>query len=211
MLHSEFIPAAEKDSRRLLVLLHGLGDSVAGWRWLPDALKLPELNYLLVNAPDEYYGGYSWFDYPGDMTPGVKRSRQLLFELLDDLRAKNFPADQITLGGFSQGSLMTIETGLHYPHRLAGLVGISGWVFEIDNLIRDLTPVARSQRLLATHGHFDPIIPFAGVRQQIQHLKAAGINVQWNEFPKEHTVYGEPELAVIREFIRAGYAEGGKA
>ena len=205
MLQSEFIPAAEKNSRRLLVLLHGLGDSVAGWRWLPDALKLPELNYLLVNAPDEYYGGYSWFDYPGDMTPGVKRSRQLLFELLDDLRAKNFPADQITLGGFSQGSLMTIETGLHYPHRLAGLVGISGWVFEIDNLIRDLTPVARSQRLLATHGHFDPIIPFAGVRQQIQHLKAAGLNVQWNEFPKEHTVYGEPELAVIREFIRAGY------
>ena len=209
-LHSEFIPAAEKDSRRLLVLLHGLGDSLDGWRWLPEALKLPSLNYLLVNAPDEYYGGYSWFDYPGDIAPGIHRSRKMLFELLDDLRAKNFPADQITLAGFSQGSLMTIETGLHYPHRLAGLVGISGWVYEIDNLIRDLTPVARSQRLLATHGHFDPIIPFAGVREQIQKLKAAGLNVQWNEFPKEHTVYGEPELAVIREFIRAGYPVAGK-
>jgi phospholipase/carboxylesterase len=205
MLHSEFIPAAETNSRRLLVLLHGLGDSLDGWRWLPEALKLPSLNYLLVNAPDEYYGGYSWFDYPGDSAPGIRRSRELLFELLDDLRAKNFPADQITLAGFSQGCLMTIETGLHYPHRLAGLVGISGWVYEIENLIRGLTPVARSQRLLVTHGHFDPIIPFAGVREQIQQLKAAGLNVQWNEFPKEHTVYGEPELAVIREFIRAGY------
>ena len=210
MLHSEFIPAAEKNSRRLLVVLHGLGDSLVGWQWLPAALKLPWLNYLLVNAPDEYYGGYSWFDYPGAPAPGVQRSRQLLFELLDDLRAKNFPADQITLGGISQGSLMTIETGLHYPHRLAGLVAISGWVFEIENLLRDLTPVARSQRLLATHGHFDPIIPFANVQQQIQQLKAAGLNIQWNEFPKEHTVYGEPELAVIREFIRAGYPEGVK-
>ena len=62
MLHGEFIPAAEKDSRRLFVVLHGLGDSLAGWRWLPGALDLPWLNYLLVNAPDEYYGGYSWFD-----------------------------------------------------------------------------------------------------------------------------------------------------
>jgi phospholipase/carboxylesterase len=100
---------------------------------------------------------------------------------------------------------MTIETGLHYPHRLAGLVGIRGWVFELENLLRDLSPVARTQRLLVTHGHFDPVIPIAGVREQIQKLQAAGLNVQWHEFPKEHSVYGEPELAVIREFIRAGY------
>ena len=205
MLHGEFIPAADKNSRRIFVVLHGLGDSPTGWRWLPGALDLPWLNYLLVNAPDEYYGGYSWFDYPGDSAPGIHRSRQLLFELLDDLRAKNFPAAQITLGGFSQGCLMTIETGLRYPHRLAGLVGISGWVFEIENLLRDLTPVARTQRLLITHGHFDPIIPFAGVREQVQKLQAGGLNVQWNEFPKEHTIHGTEEIAVIREFVRAGY------
>ena len=206
MLQSEFIPAARKDSRRLLVMLHGLGDSPEGWRWLPGALNLPWLNYLLVNAPDEYYGGWSWFDYPGDIAPGIQRSRKLLFELLDDLRAKNFPADQITLGGFSQGSLMSLETGLRYPHRLAGIVGISGWVFEIENLIRDLTPVARQQRLLATHGHYDPLLPFAAAREQIQQLQAAGLDVAWHEFPKEHTIHGEEEIAVIREFIRAGYA-----
>jgi phospholipase/carboxylesterase len=207
MLHGEFIPAAKKNSRRIFVALHGLGDSPAGWRWLPSALDLPWLNYLLVNAPDEYFGGYSWFDYPGDSAPGIHRSRKLLFELLDDLRAKNFPADQITLGGFSQGCLMTIESGLRYPHRLAGLVGISGWVFEIENLLRDLTPVARTQRLLVTHGHFDPLIPFANVREQVRQLQAAGLDVQWQEFPKEHTIYGTEEIAVIREFVRAGYAE----
>jgi hypothetical protein len=36
-------------------------------------------------------------------------------------------------------------------------------------------------------------------------LKTAGLNVQWNEFLKEHTIHGEEEIAVIREFIRAGY------
>ncbi len=206
MLHGEFIPAADKNSRRLFVVLHGLGDSIEGWRWLPGALDLSWLNYLLVNAPDEYYGGYSWFDYPGDIVPGIRRSRQLLFELLDDLRAKNFPADQITLGGFSQGCLMSIETGLHYPQRLAGIVGLSGWVFELENLIRDLTPVARSQRLLITHGHFDPIISFAEVQAQVQRLKSAGLNVAWHEFPKEHTIHGTEEIAVIRDFVRAGYS-----
>jgi phospholipase/carboxylesterase len=182
-----------------------LGDSPAGWRWLPDALKLPSLNYLLVTAPDAYYGGYSWFDYPGDIAPGIHRSRKMLFELLDDLRAKNFPADQITLGGFSQGCLMAIETGLRYPQRLAGIVGISGWVFELENLVRDLTPVAQSQSLLITHGHYDPILPFAEVKAQVGQLKTAGLNVQWNDFPKEHTVHGEAEISVIREFVRAGY------
>ncbi len=206
MLHGEFIPAADKQSRRLFVVLHGLGDSLAGWRWLPGALDLPWLNYLLVNAPDEYYGGYSWFDYPGDIAPGIHRSRQLLFQLLDDLRAKNFPADQIVLGGFSQGCLMALETGLHYPHRFAGLVGISGWIFEIENLLRDLTPVAKSQRLLVTHGLYDPLLPIAPVRDQIRQLKAAGLEVAWHEFPKEHTIYGTEEIAVIREFVLACYA-----
>ena len=208
MLSGEFIPAADKNSRRLFVMLHGLGDSPAGWRWLPAALDLPGMNYLLVNAPDEYYGGYSWFEYPGDIAPGIHRSRKLLFELLDDLRAKNFPAEQITLGGFSQGCLMAIETGLRYPHRLAGIVGISGWVFEDGNLIRDLTPVARSQRLIVTHGRFDPLLPFAEVREQIRRLQAAGLNVAWHEFPKEHTVHGAEEIAVLREFIQAGQGNG---
>lgn len=206
MLRAELIPAAEKGSCRTFVVLHGLGDSAAGWRWLPEALQLPWLNYLLVNAPDDYFGGFSWFNYPGgDIAPGVHRSRKLLFALLDQLRAKNIPADQITLGGFSQGCLMSLETGLHYPHRLAGVVGLSGWVFEIENLIRDLTPVAKSQRLLVTHGHFDPLLPFAQVRGQVQQLQAAGLNIIWRDYPKEHTIHGPEEIADIREFLRAGY------
>src|SRR4051812_14810570 len=126
MLHSEFIAAEQKDSKRLLIMLHGLGDSTAGYRWLPPALALPWLNYLLVNAPDPYYGGYSWYDFAGDLVPGVNRSRKLLFEVLDAQRAAGFPSAQTLLGGFSQGCLMSIDVGLRYPHRLAGIIGISG-------------------------------------------------------------------------------------
>jgi phospholipase/carboxylesterase len=206
MLHTELIPAAEKSSR-LMVMLHGLGDSIEGYRWWPEALRLPWLNCLLVNAPDEYFGGYSWFDYPDDLAPGVLRSRKLLFELLDDLRAKGFPPEQITLGGFSQGCLMTVDVGLRYPHRFAGLVGISGWVFEVDKLVKELSSVAQQQRLLMTHGTADPVIPVEKVRLQIPPLIAAGLNVEWREFAKVHTIQGETEMAIIREFVRAGYPD----
>ena len=83
-------------------------------------MRLPWLNYLLVNAPDDYYGGFSWYDITGNHAPGVLRSRKLLFDLLDDLRARGYPTEQTTLGGFSQGCLMAIDVALRYPHRLAG-------------------------------------------------------------------------------------------
>jgi phospholipase/carboxylesterase len=125
--------------------------------------------------------------------------------LLDELRAQGFPAEQITLGGFSQGGLMTVDVGLRYPHHLAGLVDISGWVFEIENLLKELSPVAREQRLLISHGPFDPVIPFEPVREQANTLKAAKLRVDWQQFPKGHTIYGEDEISVIREFVQKGY------
>src|SRR5882762_5462445 len=203
VLHSEFIPAAQKGSRRLLIMLHGLGDSLEGYRWLPDALDLPWLNYLLVNAPDEYYGGYSWFDFAGDLIPGVTRSRKLLFDLLDAQRAEGFPTEQTVFGGFSQGCLMSIEIGLRYPHRFAGIVGISGYVCEPEKLVQELSPVALQQRLLITHGTKDPLIRFSDVREQINLLKGAGLNLEFREFLKAHTIAGEEELDVIRNFVQA--------
>jgi len=164
------------------------------------------LNYLLVNAPDDYFGGFSWFDLNDDITPGVERSRKLLFGLLDGLRSKGLPAEQITLGGFSQGCLMSVDVGLRYPHRLAGIVGISGWICQPAKLVRELSPVARQQRVLMTHGTQDPMVAIERVRKQIPILKTAGLSIEWREFAKEHTVAGEEEISVIREFVRAGYS-----
>jgi phospholipase/carboxylesterase len=204
MLECEFVPAEEKSSR-LMIVLHGLGDSRAGFAWLPEAMRLPWMNYLLVDAPDVYYGGFSWYDFAANPKVGVDRSRKMLFELLDAQRAKGFPTEQTVLGGFSQGCLMTIEVGLHYPHRFAGLVGISGYIFEPEKTVRELTPLAKQQRFIVTHGTEDPLIPFQMVRQQIHALKAAGVNIEWHEFVKAHTIAGEGELFVIRKFIEAGF------
>jgi phospholipase/carboxylesterase len=204
-LRNEFVPAGERTSRRLMMVLHGLGDSSAGYEWLPAALGLPWLNYLLVNAPDDYYGGYSWFDISGNAEPGVQRSMRLLNELLEAQDKAGYPTEQTVLFGFSQGCLMTLETGLRFPRRFAGLVGISGYVLDPQRLLREMSPLARQQRLLVTHGTQDPLIPCAGARQQIKMLKEAGLAIDWREFNKVHTIDGERELSVIREFVRAGF------
>ncbi len=188
-----------------MLVLHGLGDSMEGYRWLPPALNLPWMNYLLVNAPDDYFGGFAWYEFPGDASAGVERSTAMLFELLDAQRERGFPTERTVMFGFSQGCLMTIEAGLRYPHRFAGLVGISGYVHEPEALIEEMSPHAREQRLLITHGLADPLIPFALVREQINELKAEGLNIEWHEFPKEHTIMGDTELDVIRDFVVKSY------
>ena len=144
MLTTRFLPASGPPSGRLMIVLHGLGDSLEGWLWLPAALQLPWLNFLLVSAPVPYYGGWSWYDI--ESGEGIAASRQLLFQLLDGL--KDYPVGQIVFSGFSQGCLMSIEVGARYPRRFAGIAGISGYVHEPEELIRQFSQVARRQRFL---------------------------------------------------------------
>ena len=100
---------------------------------------------------------------------------------------------------------MTWEAGLRYPHRLAGLVGISGYAHDEKRALKELSPVAREQRFLITHVTLDSMVPFDAVKRQLAVLKAAGLNIECREFDKGHTIAGEEELAVIRDFVRASF------
>ena len=82
-------------------------------------------------------------------------------------------------------------------------MGVSGYVHEPERLIQELSPVALQQRFLITHGTEDPLIPFPAVREQINLLKAEGIHIEWHEIVKAHTIAGEAELSIIRDFARA--------
>ena len=200
MLQRELVKAARVESRDLLIALHGLGDSMEGYRFLPDVLRIASLNVLLVNAPDAYYGGFSWYDFAAAAGPGVERSYRLLEMLLKDCERDGFFPDRTILFGFSQGCLMSIETGLRYNKRLAGIIGVSGYVHEPERLLKMASPVAKEQRLLVTHGTRDTLIPIKPVREQIEQLRRAGIQIEYHEFPKDHTVI-EPEIELFRNFI----------
>jgi phospholipase/carboxylesterase len=198
-----FVPAREPSSR-LAIVLHGLGDSLEGFQFLPPVLDLPRLNYLLLNAPQQYYLGYAWFDLE-DPQPGILAGRALLRGLFAELTEQGWPSRDLLLFGFSQGCLMAIDFGLRYEHPLAGIVGISGYAAFLERLEAELHPQARRQRWLITHGDADELLPIARTRAQIERLKAAGIPVEWHEFAKSHTLDPELELPLIREWIAASW------
>jgi phospholipase/carboxylesterase len=200
-LKAEMVRAQQADSRRLMIVLHGLGDSAAGYEWLPAAMNLPWLNYLLVNAPHPYEGGYSWFNSQND----IKSSRELLGTFLDEKRSAGWPTEQTMLFGYSQGCNLAWQLGLHYPHRFAGIVGINGFVNDLPAASVSLSPISRQQRYLVTHGTEDPVIPLAPSAEQVQQLKKAGLNIDWREFKRAHTIAGIEEIDVIREFTVGSY------
>jgi predicted esterase len=204
MLETELIRASQEIEPRLMIALHGLGDSMEGYRWLPQAMQWPWLSYLLVNAPDPYYGGFAWYDLD-DPGAGIARSRTMLFELLDQARAQGFASEKTVIFGFSQGCLLAIELGARYPHLLAGVVGISGYVYEPARLVRELSPQALQQRFLITHGTHDPLIPIERVRPQMEMLRQAGLRIDWREFAKQHNIEGGSELPLVRGFVSECY------
>jgi len=196
-----FVPAAHPSSR-LVVVLHGLGDSLEGFQFLPDMLGLPELNYLLLNAPEDYYVGHAWFDLE-DPEPGILASRALLRGLFAELLQQGWPSRDLLLFGFSQGCLMCIDFGLRYEQPLAGIVGISGYAAFLDRLESEMHPAARRQSWLITHGDTDDLLPLTRTRAQVERLKSAGIPIEWHEFSKGHTLDPAAELPLIRAWIAA--------
>lgn len=204
LIHDVLAPRGA--ARGWALVLHGLGDSKQGWKDVAPMLGLDGWGFIFAQAPDPYGPGWSWFDLTlPDTRPdpaGVARSTGLLLDLLAHLQASRgiAPAD-LALIGFSQGCLMALELALTGPHVFRGVVAISGWVNGLERFPAGLGAAARSQRVLMTHGSWDPVIPIDLTRPQAARLKALGLAVTWAEYPKDHGLDPETELADIRAFL----------
>lgn len=193
--------------RGTLIILHGLGDSLEGFRWAPEVLGFSWLRYILVNAPDHYYGGYSWYDIMGDSRPGVERSRAALFELLKSLEAEGTDPNSVMIMGFSQGGLMATEVGVTCEKPLRGLIGISGYVFDLDGVAARKAKVFDRQSFLITHGAQDDVVPISKSRPQYTSLKEQGFSIDWREYNKGHTLDPQREIPDIKAFIERRFGQ----
>ena len=197
-----YVPAEKPgDRERVLVVLHGLGDSLEGFAFLPRELGVGEFSHLLLNAPDPYHGGFSWFDFLGDPEPGVLRSRELLLKMLDELEEQGLQAKDIFLFGFSQGCLMAVDAGLRAGKILGGICGVSGYVAFEEEYPERFSPVAKSQRFLITHGKRDPVVPYEPACGQFVKLKRLGLDLEFRAYDKEHAVL-PGELRDIGKWFR---------
>jgi len=202
-LKYEFWPALDEKSNKLLVVLHGRGDSPEGFHFLPAALGIESFNFLFLQAPDPYYSGYSWYDVPPHQGPGIVRSRELIFALLDKLQTDvGLKSTDIYLFGFSQGSLMSLDVALRYPKHLGGVIGVSGYVFFEDEYPAAFSKIAREQKFWVSHGRFDEMLDYEKSRASVKRLRELGISIDWNPIDKGHTIDEADEIPHIKLFLQ---------
>ena len=200
-LNHTFIPA-KVPSKKLMIVLHGRGDSSDGFAFLPSYLNIDDMNYILFNAPYEYFGGYSWYDLPPNQLQGIAYSSGLLAETLDTLFEEDFNAEESFLFGFSQGSLLTFEFGARYEKVLAGYIAVSGYIFNAENLLTEMNTDVKTSRWLCTHGTFDDVLPYSTSKAQIETLQNCGFDITFKSYDKAHNI-DEDELQMIKEWIEA--------
>lgn len=64
-----------------------------------------------------------------DDEPGLMKSVDSLDQLIaQEIESSEIPEESIVIGGFSQGSVISLLTGITSKRKLAGVVALSGWV-----------------------------------------------------------------------------------
>jgi len=199
-LDNIFIPA-KVPSKKLMIVLHGRGDSSEGFTGLAPFLDIDEMNYILLDAPFEYYTGYSWYSLPPNQLPGIEYSSNILTKILDELFKEDFNAHESFLFGFSQGALLTFEFGARYNKVLAGYIAVSGYIYDVEKLLHDNNPNVKNSHWLCTHGINDDVLPFEQSKQQIEKLHDNGFEVEFKAYDKDHSI-DRDELEMISQWVR---------
>jgi len=209
----EVHPAA--DPVATVIILHGLGADGTDFLPFADELKLDAVGpvrWVFPRAPVQpvtINGGMpmrSWYDILGadlvkrEDEAGVRASIARVHRLLEREIARGMPARRIVLGGFSQGCAITLGAGLRFGHRLAGLVGMSGYLPIAETTAAERHAANADVPLFLAHGQRDGIVPLARGEASRDALQSLGLPVQWHAYPMEHSVCIE-EVRALNQWL----------
>ena len=186
-----------------LIVLHGLGAD--GYDFVPicgelDLKALGAVRFVFPHAPERpvtINGGYvmrAWYDILGadlvkrEDETGLRESLAQITTLIDSERARGVAANRIVLIGFSQGCAMALMTALRYPERLAGAVGLSGYLPLAATTAAERSTANADLPIFMAHGVQDPVVVPARGSASRDALRALGHEVEWHEYPMPHSV-----------------------
>ncbi|OYU79597.1 MAG: phospholipase, partial [Flavobacterium sp. BFFFF1] len=162
------------------------------------ASELPEEYYVVsARAPyDLMYGSYAWYAINFDAAENkfsnheqARESRDLISKFIDEL-VQHYPidADDVTLIGFSQGTILSYAVAFSYPQKIRRVGALSGYLnpeimvegYE-KNDFSDL-------KMFISHGSVDQVIPVDWARKAPAILNGLGIENVYHEYPIGHGV-----------------------
>ena len=186
-----------------IIVLHGLGADGNDFVPIAEELRLDAVGpvrFIFPHAPVRpvtINGGMAmraWYDLlHADLVrredeAGLRASRLDIEALIATERERGIAASRIVLAGFSQGCAMTLLTGLRHTERLAGLVGLSGYLPLADTSAAERSAASMALPVFLAHGRDDTVIPLARAAASRDALQALGCVVDWHEYPMAHSV-----------------------
>ena len=195
-LHYLVRPSSLKVNAPLLVMLHGYGSDENDL--FSFASELPK-EFLIISLQAPYRlqpFGYAWYAIHFDNEQGkwsddeqAIKSRDLVADFIDSLEKKySFDKENVTLLGFSQGTILSYAVALTYPEKVKNVVALSGY---LNSNIIDFKKDFSSYKHLdfyCSHGSVDQVIPVEWARQAPKLLDSMKIKHQYQEFPVGHGV-----------------------
>jgi phospholipase/carboxylesterase len=194
------------DPTASVIWMHGLGADGNDFVPIVNELGLgsaPAIRFVFPHAPMQpvtINNGYvmrAWYDVTfGDLEgksrradqKGLRASQAAVERLVGREIERGIRADRIVLAGFSQGGAMTLQTGLRYPEKLAGLMVLSSYLPLPVAAATEATPANARTPIFMAHGTQDPVVPCAMGVESRDRLVAMGYPVEWHEYPMPHSV-----------------------
>lgn len=198
-----------------VIVMHGLGAD--GNDFVPIARELDlssvgPVRFVFPNAPHipvTINGGRpmpAWYDialpdpHRNEDETGLRRSQAQIEALIAHEKSRGIPADRIVLAGFSQGCAMALMTGLRHAERLAGIVGLSGYLPLAAKTAAERHAANHDTPLFLAHGVQDNVVVLARAVASRDALAALGCKVEWHQYPMQHSVC-EEEIADLNDYL----------
>ncbi|MDF1770101.1 phospholipase [Maricaulis sp.] len=194
--------------KKLVIFLHGYGSNGQdliglGQHWARD---LPHVQWVSPNAPDPVPGapdGYQWFPIsnldPERIEAGAATAWPLVDAFIDqELTRYGLTESDLVLCGFSQGTMLSLATGLRRERPVAGIMGFSGALpggGRLKEEMRSRPPI------MLVHGDQDDVLPLGFMFDALENLAAAGHGAQWHISQGLPHSIGEDGLDIGRQFI----------
>lgn len=158
-------PLSKNKPKNAVILCHGYGGDGNDISILANYWKahLPDTIFICPDAPEKCAAsptGFQWFDLM-DQTPEQILAKSLVAEnklnkLIDEVKEKNnLKASEITIGGFSQGCMLTLQTGIKRKDKINSVIGYSGRIIDTDHLSKNINS---RPNVILMHGDIDQIV-----------------------------------------------------
>lgn len=116
-------------------------------------------------------------------------SRELILKFIDEAcEAYGLDEENITLLGFSQGTVLSYTIALSYPEKVKNLIALSGYIDQ-NLLLPDFREKDHSTiQVYASHGQIDQVIPMEWALNSQDLLEELNIKRVFEEYPVGHGV-----------------------